>query len=260
CRVAPRRPLRWRAADHGALGRRSGQRFAAVRGQVGSGRAHGLAVDDLDAASRGGDRPHRGHPAAGRRLPALRLGRRLHALVASAPRLRARRRGRHNASPFLHRHHCLFRHVPALDGRRGPAGGAWPRPGDDAAWGCSMTVFRWIFAVLVMVVVVLVARNGMKPRQPPPTVVQSVKAEKAPITRTVAGAGKLEPLRKVNVSSNITGVLVDLKVGIGSVVKKGQYIGQIDTSNYRSRVDQQRSQTEAAGSDVKRAEANVAKL
>ncbi len=123
-----------------------------------------------------------------------------------------------------------------------------------------MTVFRWIFALLVIGVVVFVARNGMKPRQPPPTVVQTVKAEKTTVTRTVAVAGKLEPLRKVNVSSNITGVLVDLKVGIGSVVKKGQYLGQIDTSNYRSRVNQQRSQTDAAGNDVKRAQASLAKL
>jgi HlyD family secretion protein len=123
-----------------------------------------------------------------------------------------------------------------------------------------MTVFRAIFAVVVIGVVFMVAKNGMKPRQPPPTEVTAVKAEKTTITRTVAAAGKLEPLRKVNVSSNITGVLVDLKVGIGSVVKKGQYLGQIDTSNYKSRVDQQRSSSAAASNDVKRAEASVAKL
>jgi HlyD family secretion protein len=123
-----------------------------------------------------------------------------------------------------------------------------------------MTVFRWIFAALVVGLAFMVAMAGMKPRQPPPTQVQIGKAEKMTVTRTVAAAGKLEPVHKVNVSSNITGVLVDLQVGIGSVVKKGQVVGQIDTSNYRSRVDQQRSASDAAGADVLRAVANLNKL
>jgi HlyD family secretion protein len=123
-----------------------------------------------------------------------------------------------------------------------------------------MTVFRWIFALVVVGVAVMVAMAGMKPRQPPPTQIQSAKAEKMTVTRTVAAAGKLEPWRKVNVSSNITGVLVDLKVGIGSVVKKGDIVGQIDVSNYRSRVDQQTSGADAAAADVLRAQANLAKL
>ena len=123
-----------------------------------------------------------------------------------------------------------------------------------------MTVFRWIFAVVVIALVAMTAISGMKPRQPPPTPVQMATSQKTTVTRTVAAAGKLEPVHKVNVSSNITGVLVDLKVGIGSVVKKDQYLGQIDTSNYRSRVDQQRSQADATTADVARAEANLNKL
>lgn len=123
-----------------------------------------------------------------------------------------------------------------------------------------MTVFRWIFAVVVIALVAMTAISGMKPRQPPPTPVQMATSQKTTVTRTVAAAGKLEPVHKVNVSSNITGVLIDLKVGIGSVVTKGMYLGQIDTSNYRSRVDQQRSQSDATVADVARADANLNKL
>ena len=43
-------------------------------------------------------------------------------------------------------------------------------------------------------------------------------------------------------------------------MKKGAVVGQIDTSNYRSRVDQQRSNSQAAGADVLRALANLNKL
>jgi HlyD family secretion protein len=82
-------------------------------------------------------------------------------------------------------------------------------------------------------------------------------AAKSSITRTVSGAGKLEPERKVNVSSNITGVLLALNVDIGSVVKQGDVIGQIDTSRYKAQMEQQQAQVRSAEADVQRARANV---
>lgn len=120
-----------------------------------------------------------------------------------------------------------------------------------------MTLFRWIFAVVVVGAVVLLGAKSLQPRQPPALGVQLATAEKATVTRTVVGAGKLEPVHKVNVSSNITGTLVDLDVGIGSLVAKGQYLGQIDTSRYSAQVEGQRAQGRTAGAEVERARANV---
>ncbi len=123
-----------------------------------------------------------------------------------------------------------------------------------------MTVFRWILAVIIMGSVGMCTVSALKPRARPPTEVQTTKAARTTLTRTVSGAGKLEPASKVNVSSNITGVLLDLKVGIGSQVKKDDYLGQIDTSRYLSMVAQQRSGLAASKADVERAKANLAKL
>jgi HlyD family secretion protein len=123
-----------------------------------------------------------------------------------------------------------------------------------------MTVFRWILALLICGAVGMCTVSALKPRVRPPTEVQTSKASRTTLTRTVSGAGKLEPASKVNVSSNITGVLLDLKVGIGSQVKKGDYLGQIDTSRYLSLVAQQRSGLAASKADSERARANLAKL
>jgi HlyD family secretion protein len=123
-----------------------------------------------------------------------------------------------------------------------------------------MTIFRWFIAIVLMAGVVFYALGSMRPRPTPPTRVQTATVQKRTITRVVSAAGKLEPRRKVNVSANITGTLVDLQVGIGSVVKKDQYIGQIETTRYKAVVAQQQAQTNAAGSDVRRAMANVARL
>ncbi len=109
-----------------------------------------------------------------------------------------------------------------------------------------MTVGRWIFAIVIIGLVAMVAMKSLQPRPEPTTSVQSATAARTSITRSVSGAGKLEPVHKVNVSSNITGTLLDLKVGIGSKVTKGETIAQIDTSLYQAQAEQQRAQLRAA--------------
>jgi HlyD family secretion protein len=123
-----------------------------------------------------------------------------------------------------------------------------------------MSRLRVVFAVVVVALVVLGAAGSLRPRPEPPVPVQVATAVRMSITRTVRGAGKLEPVHKVNVSSNITGTLLDLKVGIGSEVKKGQYLGQIDTTRYRAQVEQQRALVQAAEADMLREQANLSRL
>ena len=120
-----------------------------------------------------------------------------------------------------------------------------------------MTIGRWIFAAVIIGLVAMVAMKSLQPRPERTTTVQSTTATKMSITRSVSGAGKLEPVHKVNVSSNITGTLLDLKVAIGSKVTKGQVIAQIDTSLYLAQAEQQRAQLRAAESAVIGARANV---
>jgi HlyD family secretion protein len=120
-----------------------------------------------------------------------------------------------------------------------------------------MTIARWIFAVVIIALVGLVAMKSLQPRPQQTTMVQSATATRTSITRTVSGAGKIEPVHKVNVSSNITGTLLELTVGIGSKVTKGQTLAQIDTSLYRAQAEQQRAQLQAAEAAVIGARANL---
>ena len=120
-----------------------------------------------------------------------------------------------------------------------------------------MTIARWIFAVVIIGLVAMVAIKSLQPRPERTTTVQPATVTKMSITRSVSGAGKLEPVHKVNVSSNITGELRELKVAIGSKVTKGEVIAQIDTSLYRAQAEQQRAQLRAAESAVVGARANL---
>jgi len=123
-----------------------------------------------------------------------------------------------------------------------------------------MTVRRWIVAVLVVLVVVGMAVASLKPRPEPPVQVQTTKSARMTVTRSVRSAGKLEPHQKVNVSCNITGVLIDLPVVIGQVVKRGQYLGQIETIRYAAVVQQVRARLQAAEADIMREDANLKRL
>jgi HlyD family secretion protein len=120
-----------------------------------------------------------------------------------------------------------------------------------------MTIGRWIFAIVIIGLVAMVGMKSLQPRPEPTTTVQSATAARTSITRSVSGAGKLEPVRKVNVSSNITGTLLDLKVAIGSKVTKGETIAQIDTSLYQAQAEQQRAQLRASESAVASARENL---
>lgn len=120
-----------------------------------------------------------------------------------------------------------------------------------------MTIVRWIFALVVVALVGMVAVSSLRPKETPPVEVHTALAARTSITRTVSGAGKLEPERKINVSSNITGILLDLDVEIGSTVAKGQVIGQIDTSRYKAQFQQAQAQVRSAEADGRRARANV---
>jgi HlyD family secretion protein len=120
-----------------------------------------------------------------------------------------------------------------------------------------MTIGRWIFAAVIIALVALLAVGSLKPRPQPPTTVQPATVTRTSITRSVSGAGKLEPVHKVNVSSNITGTLLELKVGIGSKVNKGDTLAQIDTSLYQAQAEQARGQVKAAEATVIGARANL---
>lgn len=120
-----------------------------------------------------------------------------------------------------------------------------------------MTKTRIAIASLLFVLVGAMAIKSMRPRTEPPISVQVGTVVRAEVTRLVTGAGKLEPIHKVNVSSNITGVLLELKVEIGSRVNVGDVLCQIDTSRYRAQVAQQAAQVQSAAADMARANANL---
>jgi HlyD family secretion protein len=118
---------------------------------------------------------------------------------------------------------------------------------------------RIIAAVFVLAVVGMVAAS-LAPKKDPPVTVQTTTVRKGPITRKVAAAGKLQAATQVKLSSNLSGDLLDLPVREGDTIKKGQYLGRIDSRRYEAQLHQREAMEQSARSELSLEEVNLAKF
>lgn len=129
-------------------------------------------------------------------------------------------------------------------------GAAPPRMG----WG------RRIIAALFVLAVAGMVYSAVRPRPPAPVGVQTTAARKGSITRKVIAAGKLQAATQVKLSSNLSGDLLELAVKGGDLVKRGQFIGRIDSRRYQAQVRQQEANRATAQAEHAAARVDVARL
>ena len=118
---------------------------------------------------------------------------------------------------------------------------------------------RIIAAVFVLAIVGIVA-GSLVPKKDPPLTVQTSAVRRGAITRKVTAAGKLQAATQVKLSSNLSGDLLDLPVREGDPIKKGQYIGRIDSRRYEAQLHQREAMEQSARSELSLEEVNLAKL
>ena len=113
-----------------------------------------------------------------------------------------------------------------------------------------MTWWKALIALAIVAGLVAITVAGLKERPPPPIEVQLGSVKRAAITRTVTGAGKVQPATTVKISSSLSGDLIELTVKEGDQVTKGQVLGRIDRRRFEANVRQAQSAQNAAKSDV----------
>jgi HlyD family secretion protein len=118
---------------------------------------------------------------------------------------------------------------------------------------------RVVAAAFVLAVAGVLAAS-LYPRKQPPLSVQLSQVRRASITRKVTAAGKLQAATQVKLSSNLSGDLLDLPVREGDAVRKGQYLGRIDSRRYQAQVLQREALEKSARAELSMEEVNLAKL
>src|SRR5512142_2566509 len=101
-----------------------------------------------------------------------------------------------------------------------------------------MTTKKKIVLIALGVVVMggFVTLSALKRRQPT-TAAKLEKVGKRNIVSIVSASGQLEPKKKVDVSSDITGRIVQLPFREGEMVQKGQVVVKIDPTQYEAGVE-----------------------
>lgn len=112
-----------------------------------------------------------------------------------------------------------------------------------------------LFSGLGLAIVGISVLSAAKRRQPA-TEVRIEKVTKRDLTSIVTASGKIEPKRKVDVSADITGRIVDLPVREGDVVERGQVVVRIDPAQYQANVERMEAMLASAQATAAQARAN----
>ena len=86
---------------------------------------------------------------------------------------------------------------------------------------------------------------------------RTAKVEKGPITASVSATGTLNPVRSVQVGSQVSGQIKEMYVDFNDVVKEGQLLARIDPDSFELRVRQAMADVEAARATVATQQAAV---
>lgn len=109
--------------------------------------------------------------------------------------------------------------------------------------------------VVVVILVILNLRSNRKAREG----VYLSEVQKRTIEKIVTASGTIEPKRRVNVSATAIGKITKLAVEEGQHVNKGDFILQIDPTQYRSTVEQLDASIRAAEASVEMEKATLMK-
>jgi len=91
------------------------------------------------------------------------------------------------------------------------------------------------------------SQDGMPP-------LNTVVAEVGDVSRQVTAHGTLEPVQKVEVGSQVSGIIDEIFVDFNSVVTRGQQIAQIDPSTFRAAVNSAQAELESAEASLELAQ------
>ena len=82
------------------------------------------------------------------------------------------------------------------------------------------------------------------------------KVEKGDLAKSVVATGKVTPITKVEVKSKASGIVKNLLVDYGDLVKKGQLLAQLDKLEIEAQVAQSQAALEAAEANLKGSQAD----
>lgn len=120
---------------------------------------------------------------------------------------------------------------------------------------------KWmlIAACVVVLAAIVYALTGGK-KEAPVMDYETARVEKATIGNSVTATGTIEPVTKVEVGTQVSGIIDKIYVDYNSVVHKGQIIAELDKTNLMSELNSAKSNLAGAKSDLDYQRANYKRI
>jgi HlyD family secretion protein len=117
---------------------------------------------------------------------------------------------------------------------------------------------KWSVAgAIILAIVIIGVTSAMKGRNKA-VEVRIEKVQKRDLVASVTASGQVQPHTKVNVSADISGRIVRLAVTEGQMVTRGQFLLEIDPSQYRANVERATAAVASARSQAAQAKPALA--
>ena len=120
---------------------------------------------------------------------------------------------------------------------------------------------KWmlIVACVVVLAAIVYALTGGK-KEASVMDYETARVEKATIGNSVTATGTIEPVTKVEVGTQVSGIIDKIYVDYNSVVHKGQIIAELDKTNLMSELNSAKSNLAGAKSDLDYQRANYKRI
>lgn len=130
--------------------------------------------------------------------------------------------------------------------------------GLDPSSGHGKNRRRWLIAATVTAAAVVAAFVLLQGSNSSSTVhYRTQEVQRGNLTVIVTATGTLEPTNKVEVSSELSGIIKTIEVDYNSKVKVGQPLAKLDTTKLEAQVTQSKAALESAKAKVLQAQATV---
>ncbi|MDR1738615.1 MAG: biotin/lipoyl-binding protein, partial [Candidatus Symbiothrix sp.] len=113
---------------------------------------------------------------------------------------------------------------------------------------------RWIIPVIALVIAIAVGVFLVKKRGNTTIIFNTEQVQENTVETTVTATGYVQPVDKVEVGTQVSGVIEKIFVDFNSQVKKGQLLAEIDKSTLIERVTQAQATLTSSESDLKYAQ------
>src|SRR4051812_2769592 len=116
---------------------------------------------------------------------------------------------------------------------------------------------KWSIAGAVGLVIVLVGGLGAAKRGNKAIEVRIEPVQKRDLVASVTASGQIRPQTKVDIASDVSGKITKLAVKEGQMVTAGQFLVEIDPTNYKAAVDRAEAAIASSRAQLAQSQANL---